>query len=201
MRVSTLPKMGGTPKNHRTGCLVCDMNGVLVPSTLAQAQREYLENRVLSAKPVEVVEMLYQVAIQSLNRALEHLRSGDALARAQEVSRAQDAVNELMAALDHSVAAFTQTLAALYIYVQQQIVKGHFNQSEEAFQKASAILTTLLEGWAGVRAEVMQTSTAVTAAPEVAPELEPSPPASPGVKDVSTEYQQAAPVGSRDWNC
>ena len=120
------------------------MNCVHSLDPVQQAQREYLESRVLSAQPAEMVEMLYQIAIQSLKKAIGHLKSGDAMARAGEVTRAQEAVNELMAALDHSVgASFTQTLAALYAYVQQQILKGHAGPSEEALQRAIGILTTL----------------------------------------------------------
>src|SRR5690348_6927885 len=102
-----------------------------------QAQREYLESRILSAQPAELVEMLYQIAINNLKLAMTHLKSDDAMTRSVEVTRAQEAVNELMAALDHSVgASFTQTLAALYAYVQQEILKGHAGPSEEAFRRA-----------------------------------------------------------------
>ena len=35
-----------------------------------QAQREYLESRILAAQPAELIEMLYQIAIQSLSKAI-----------------------------------------------------------------------------------------------------------------------------------
>ena len=142
------------------------MNFVQSSDPVQQAQREYLESRILSAQPAELVEMLYQVAIQSLKKAIGHLKSGDAMARSGEVTRAQEAVNELMAALDHSVgASFTQTLASLYAYVQQQILKGHAGPSEEALQRAIGILNTLQEGWSGVCAELAKANQPVAAAP------------------------------------
>ena len=141
----------------------CDMKFVQSPDPVQQAQRDYLESRVLSAQPAELIEMLYQVAIQSLKKAIDHLKSGDAMARAGEISRAQEAVNELMTALDHSVgASFTQTLASLYAYVQQQILKGHAGPSEEALQRAIGILTTLQEGWSGVCSELIKANQPVT---------------------------------------
>ena len=94
---------------------VCDMDVMQSSDPVQQAQREYLESRILSAQPAELIEMLYQVAIQSLKKSINHLKTGDAMGRSREVTRAQEAVNEMMAALDHSVgASFTHTLAALY---------------------------------------------------------------------------------------
>jgi len=166
-----------------------------------QAQREYLESRILSAQPAELIEMLYQIAIQSLKRSISHLKSGDAMARSREVTRAQEAVNEMMAALDHSVgASFTQTLAALYSYVQQQTLKGHAGPSEEAFQRAIGILTTLQEGWDGVRADLAKVNQAGSpyAAAAVEPEVVEEPRES--VSDRSLEYSQTAPSSSRGWS-
>lgn len=177
------------------------MNFVQSPDPVQQAQREYLESRILSAQPVELIEMLFQVAIQSLRKASGHLKTGDAMARSREVTRAQESVNELMAALDHSVgASFTQTLAALYAYVQQQILKGHAGPSEEAFQRAIGILTTLQEGWNGVCAELAKVNQAVPQ-PAQPSETDYSVEMPAGAGDRSGEYyQEAVPVPSRDWS-
>src|SRR5512141_637966 len=113
-----------------------------------QAHRDYLENRVFSAHPVERVQMLYQVAIESVNTAIARFKDGDIFARGRAVTKAHEAVDELILALDHSVGAnFTHTLAELYGYVQRQLVAGHSQKSEEAFQKALSVLTTLADAW------------------------------------------------------
>ncbi len=176
------------------------MNTVQSSDPVQQAQREYLESRVLSAQPVELIEMLYQVSIHSLRKAIGHLKSGDALARSREVTRAQEAVNELMAALDHSVgASFTQTLAALYVYVQQQVLKGHAGPSEEALERAIGILSTLQEGWQGVCAEVTKASQAAPRAAQYEPVQTDEELAAVGNR--SGEYsQEAVPMASRNWS-
>jgi flagellar protein FliS len=177
------------------------MNFVHSTDPVQQAQREYLESRILSAQPTELIEMLYQVGIQSLRKAIGYLKSGDAMARSREVTRAQEAVNELMAALDHSVgASFTQTLAALYAYVQQQTLKGHAGPSEEAFVRAIGILTTLQEGWNGVCADLAKAKQAVAAPVKPSePEHLEEPPAPAGER-AADYYQEAVPVPSRDWS-
>ena len=177
-----------------------DMKCVPSPDPVQQAQRDYMESRVLSAQPAELIEMLYDVALQSLKKAIGHLKSGDAMARAGEISRAQEAVNELMAALDHSISAsFTQTLASLYAYVQQQILQGHTGPSEEALQRAIGILGTLREGWSGVSAEINQKNqppAPVAGYADADPEE-----ISTGTGDRSVEYyQEAVPGPSRGWS-
>jgi flagellar biosynthetic protein FliS len=113
-----------------------------------QAHRDYLENRVFSAHPVERVQMLYDIAIASVNTAIARFRDGDIFARGRAVTKAHEAVDELIVALDHSVgASFTHTLAELYGYVQRQLVAGHSQKSEEAFHQALSVLTTLSDAW------------------------------------------------------
>ena len=193
--------MKSTRENLQNRFGICDMNFVQSSDPVQQAQRDYLESRVLSAKPAELVEMLYQVAIQSLRKAVGHLKSGDALARAGEITRAQEAVNELMHALDHSVgASFTQTLASLYAYVQQQILKGHAGPSEDALQRAIGILNTLEEGWSGVCAELAKANQPATPpAPHVEPEQPEEQPVGAGDRS-GGYYQEAVPVASRGWS-
>jgi flagellar protein FliS len=119
---------------------------------LQQAHRDYAESRILSAHPVEVVHMLYQVAIDNVNAAITHLRNRDHFARSLAVTKAQSAIHELLLALDHSVnAPFTRTLSDLYHYSLQQITQGHGKQSEQAFREALSILTTLATAWAEVK--------------------------------------------------
>jgi flagellar protein FliS len=177
------------------------MNFVQSPDPVQQAQREYLESRILSAQPAELIEMLYQVGIQSLKKAIGHLKSGDAMARSAEISRAQEAVNELMAALDHSVgASFTQTLASLYAYVQTEILKGHAGPSEDALQLAIGILNTLQEGWSGVCTQLAKANQPVKApAQYVEPDQPEEQPVGAGDRSVDY-YQEADPVPSRGWS-
>ncbi len=171
---------------------------------LERAQRSYVEGRILSAHPTEIVHMLYQVAIDNLNAAIAHLRNRDAFARAYAVSKAEEAVGELVLALDHSVnAPFTRTLADLYAYAMQRIVAGHAEQSEQAFQEALSILTTLGETWAEVKRRVLEQERTTEARSE-AQEPEPKAELPPAVNDPYAAYSESLPaaaVGSRDWSC
>jgi flagellar secretion chaperone FliS len=158
-----------------------------------QARRDYIENQVLSAHPVELVQMLYQIAIDSVNTAIARLRDGDIFARGRAVTKAHEAVDELILALDHSVgASFTQTLGELYSYVQRQLVAGHSQKSEDAFQKALSVLTTLADAWKEVVARTCGSgSSHAESTPQATTETSRTHSAYDGVQAFST---------SRDWS-
>jgi len=168
------------------------------PEILAQARRDYLENQALVTSPTEVVQMLYQVAINNVRSAIDFLKSGDALARARVVTKAEEAVDELILALDHSVGAqFTHTLADLYAYIIQQLVTGHARQSEQAFRDALTILESLNDTWTEVRAKLSAEAEAVDDA-GTAEELEPV--AGAKSSDPYAAYHSASVVAGRDWS-
>lgn len=169
--------------------------------TLRRIQHEYLDNRIRSAHPVEIVTMLYQVAIDNLHAAIEHLRTKDRFSRSGAVTKAQEAVHELSVALDHSVdAPFVRTLADLYRYVTQRIGTGHAGQSEEAFREALAVLTPLAVAWQEVKARVCYTSAADTAQDEV---HEPVQETRSMITNPYGAYGagQAVAAAGRDWSC
>lgn len=168
--------------------------------TARQAQRDYMENRVLSAHPVELVGILYEIAIDNLNKAIGHLKTGDAFARARAVTTAEEAVDELVMAIDPTVEApFTRTLLDLYQYILQRIIRGHAQQSEQAFREALSILTTLAETWSGVKAKELDDA-AAAAAPTA--EEEPVRVAEPAANNPYSAYSQSPAVaaGSRGWS-
>jgi flagellar secretion chaperone FliS len=160
-----------------------------------QAHRDYLENKVYSAHPVERVQMLYQVAIDSVNTAIARFRDGDIFARGRAVTKAHEAVDELILSLDHSVgASFTHTLAELYSYVQRQLVAGHSQKSEEAFHQALSVLTTLADAWKEVVIRTVGSGAShVEPAPQASTESAPSRSAYDGTP-------LALSTWSRDWS-
>jgi len=164
--------------------------------TQRRLQREYFESRVRSAHPIEIVTMLYQAAIDNLNAAIGHLKTGDRRARARAVSKAQEAVHELLVALDHSVgASFTHTLASLYRYCLDRMVTGHSQQSAKSFEEALSVLSTLAIAWREIKQRMCDgpAEEAVAA------------PAGESRRTINQPYSQYRPesemVGSRGWSC
>jgi flagellar biosynthetic protein FliS len=159
-------------------------------------QREYLEHRIRAAHPLELISMLYDVAIDNLNAAIEHLKTRDRLARSRVVTRAEQAVGELLVSLDHSVnAPFTRTLAGLYKYCLERTIAGHATQSETPFREALSVLSTLALAWRELKEQACGAPKTDGAIPPQEPEY------APVVNGRFTGYQEAARAGSRDWSC
>ncbi len=164
--------------------------------TDSHAHRDYQQSRILSADPIEVVHMLYQVAIDNLNAAIACLRTGDNFERSRVVSKAQSAVDELMFALDNEKGApLGRNLAELYDYVQREIIAGHLRRHEPSFRNALKILTTLSEGWSGVRAQLRAENQGQSVVEET-----PEPVREPVMRGFYGEFAQAQQT-SRDWSC
>jgi flagellar protein FliS len=168
-------------------------------TTTERFRRDYVETRILSAHPVEIVAMLYEVAIESLNEAIGHLKTGDRRARSKAVTRAEEAIQELLFALDHSVfPSFSRTTAGLYQYALSRMVAGHAKESEAAFQEALTVLKPLGSAWAEVKTQICNEPKAAEA-----PAVEhPQAPDSEVFSDPYSAYRQSAGASlSRDWSC
>ena len=108
----------------------------------------YLESRVLNASPIELVQMLYDHAIDSVREARRALAAGNIAARAAAISKAIGAVSELDAALDHSVdGTISRNLAGLYRYFRQRLTEANIRQQDSPLAEVELLLTELGSAW------------------------------------------------------
>lgn len=139
------------------------------------AHDAYLEDKVLSADPVELVCMLYQGAIDAVDDARRYLAAGEIAARSRAISKACDLVLELSGSLDIPLGGdLSRRLAELYDYLLRRLMEANLKASDAMLAEARGLLETLAEGWRGVsplgRCELPETS---PWAPLPAPEAEP----------------------------
>jgi flagellar protein FliS len=112
------------------------------------AYEKYREGEILAADPLELVELLYRAAIQSITDARQHLRAGQIRERSDAISKAGAILNELMQSLDHDKGGeISKNLAELYDYIQRQLLKANMEQIEAPLTEVNKLLETLLEGW------------------------------------------------------
>ena len=97
------------------------------------AHDTYLEERVLSADPVELIELLHQAAITAVGDARRHLAEGRILARAKSISKACEILLELA-------------------YMHRRLVEANSRQSDQPLAEVARLLATLMEGWSGANA-------------------------------------------------
>ena len=119
----------------------------------------YLDNRVLTANPLELIRMLYDAGIEAVQRARKELAAKDVRARSQAISRALGVLGELEAALDHSTGGeISRNLAGLYQYIRQRLVEANLRQIDQPLAEAESLLETLAEGWKKIQPEAGATA-------------------------------------------
>lgn len=128
----------------------------------------YLESKVLSAAPVELVGMLYEGALEAVSEARECLGKGDIAGRSRAITKALQILYELTSALDHERGGeLSRRLAGLYAYMQQRLIDANVEQAEAPLVEIGSLLATLEEAW---RAVPVSESEAVAGVPAEAPE-------------------------------
>ena len=116
------------------------------------AHDTYLESRVLSADPLELVRLLYQAALGAVGDARRFLGEGRIAERSRAISKATAIVMELGASLDRERGGeISSRLGALYEYIVHRLFDANLKQSDEALAEVSSLLATLSEGWAGIQ--------------------------------------------------
>jgi flagellar protein FliS len=112
----------------------------------------YLTSRVLSADPIELVDMLYEHAVELVQDARRNLAAGDIAARSKAISRTIVVLAELEASLDHERGgAISRNLAQLYEYMRFRLTYANLKQEAGPLAEVEGLLRTLGEAWKTIR--------------------------------------------------
>lgn len=115
----------------------------------------YFEETIINAEPIDLIRLLYQRAIASVQDAVEHLRNRKIAERSAAIMKAYLVLAELMSALRPEAAPeLAARLRNLYAYMQQRLLDANMRQTEPPLTEVLSLLTTLEEGWAGVAANL-----------------------------------------------
>jgi flagellar protein FliS len=113
--------------------------------------KAYLESRILSADPIELVAMLYEHAILYTGHARECLAKRDIAGRSEKIARVIGIIGELDSSLNHSAGGeISANLARLYQYIRQRLITANLQQQDEPLAEVERLLTTVSEAWTGV---------------------------------------------------
>jgi flagellar protein FliS len=111
----------------------------------------YLESRILSADPIELVAILYEHALLYTGQARECLAKRDILGRTAKIGRVVAILGELDGSLNHAAGGdFSTNLARLYQYMRERLLTANLRQQDEPLAEVEQLLTTLAEAWDGM---------------------------------------------------
>jgi flagellar secretion chaperone FliS len=127
-------------------------------------QESYIESRILTASPIELVAMLYDAAIAAVRDARRKLAAGDIAARSRAITKACEILIELTQGLDHARGGeISLRLAQLYDYIQHRLIEANIQQNDAPLADALGLLSTLAEAWHTLRDREVQTKAAAPA--------------------------------------
>ncbi|MCC6263791.1 MAG: flagellar export chaperone FliS [Bryobacterales bacterium] len=147
----------------------------------------YLESRIYTATPEELVHILYETALEATLRGIEAVEAGDIETRARAITKASSCVMELAGSLNVEAGGeLGIRLAVLYEYLLHELLEANVHQSAAPLRDCERVLRSLLEGWTAAIAQLepnpAQPATTSASEPIAAPSTphpSPTPPAAP----------------------
>jgi flagellar protein FliS len=110
-----------------------------------------VETSVDGASPHQLIEMLFEGAIASIQRARAAMDAGDLSTKGESITRAIRIVDEgLKASLDARGGEISERLGALYDYVGRRLLSASARNDVGALDESSALLAELRDAWSGI---------------------------------------------------
>jgi flagellar protein FliS len=149
---------------------------------LGKLQKTYLEAEVLTASPVRLVEILFELGVGAIESARECCKNGDIVGRGRFITKAVEILTELSNGLDFDAGGeLAKNYARLYDYCQRRLLDAHVQQSEAMLAEVQSLLGELREAWQGV---------VVSYSPRCLSD-----------EEVLAEQALASPIGEPRFNC
>ena len=115
----------------------------------------YVESKIYTATPEELVQILYETALESIHRGIDAVACGDIGTRARAITKASSCVMELAGSLNVEAGGeLGVRLAVLYEYILHELLEANVHQSAAPLRDCERVLSSLLEGWTAAIAQL-----------------------------------------------
>jgi len=129
---------------------------------LTQYARQYQQTQVMTSSRVQIVVMLYDAAIQSIELARAGIESNNVKEKGRFLGRAISIIGELNSALDFEQGGeIARSLHRLYEYMLNELVVANARNNGRHLDGPLRCLTTLREGWREIAAQQQARMTGV----------------------------------------
>lgn len=108
--------------------------------------KDYLSNRVATANDAELVAILFEGLIETLQEGMTSIESNDDVKLDYCIDKSKDILAELLSTLvgDSEIA---NNLRSLYVYVNKLMTEAHIKKDATKLQGAIKVVTPLHEAW------------------------------------------------------
>ena len=111
----------------------------------------YLETRVLSADPVDLIAMSYEFATLRVHEARNALENRDIAERSRAISKAIAILGELESSLDYKLGGeIAYNLGRLYRYMTERLTQANVQQMDGPLAEVESLLETVGEAWRSI---------------------------------------------------
>lgn len=113
----------------------------------------YIDDEILNAEPLKLVQLMYQGMIDAVTSARASLARRDIKARSRSITKAILILTELSSSLNHEKGGeLSARLAALYDYMQRRLLEANQKQVDPPLAEVAQLLQTLFEAWETIAA-------------------------------------------------
>lgn len=121
---------------------------------LTQYTNHYQQTQVMTSSRVQIVVLLYDGAIQSIELARTGIESNDPKEKGRFLGRAISIIGELNSVLDFEQGGeIARSLHRLYEYMLSELVMANARNDARRLDGPHRCLTTLREGWREIAAQ------------------------------------------------
>lgn len=114
---------------------------------LAQAQARYASDASQTASPARLLTMLYDRLVVDLTIAHDAMVRGDIAVTGERIGHASDIILELHATLDTELWPEGEALAALYLWLVQELMQARLRGNAEQVATCRDLVVPLRDAW------------------------------------------------------
>jgi flagellar protein FliS len=120
----------------------------------------YQEVQVRTSTPIELVVLLYDVAVANIKKAQEYMAARDIAGRTRCLNKAISMLTELHAHINFELGGdLAKSLDRLYRYIKNMIFQANLHQDPARLREIVRLLSSLREAWLNVvKVEAQKTS-------------------------------------------
>ena len=121
--------------------------------TLTYAQNAYTKTKVNTyLTPLDLVIMLYDGAIEYLQKSIYHIKGGSVQGKVENLSRARAIIEELLYSLNKDVGGeIAENLEALYLYMLMELTKANAKNDIAKVELVEQLLVELRSAWRAIK--------------------------------------------------
>ncbi|RED57599.1 flagellar export chaperone FliS [Cohnella lupini] len=113
---------------------------------ISTPHNKYQQSSVQTASPSQLILMLYDGAIRFTKQGIHGINNKDYQKANDNLFRAQQVINELIASLNHEY-PISANLLEIYDYMNRKLMEANVRKSREAAMEVITFLSDLKEAW------------------------------------------------------